>query len=75
MPSKYTLKEMATIQTEFEHKFAGLPGVTGIGLGKSRSGEYELKVYVDSIQSSRRLPQRFKEAPVSVEVTGKISAY
>ena len=66
---------MTSIQSEFERRFAGLPGVLGIGLGKGEGGEYELKVYVVDAHASEPFPKKFQDARVSVEVTGKITAH
>jgi hypothetical protein len=76
MSRKHTLKEMISIQSEFERKFASSPGIVGVGIGKdNNTGDYALRVFVQNRNASRRLPTSFHDVVVSIDVTGDLTAY
>jgi len=72
MNRRHTLSEMALIQSEFERRFSGVPGLLGVGIGKDQTtGDYALKVYVMDNRASGRLPKSFNDVAVSIDVTGQ----
>lgn len=56
---------------ELTAKVMGRPGVTGTAVGE-RGGGPCLKVYVESSEAGKGVPDRVRGVPVVVEVTGKI---
>ncbi|QEG38134.1 hypothetical protein [Roseimaritima ulvae] len=58
-----------------ERQLSQRPGVNGMGMSKTPSGQDAIIVYVDNEQTRSSLPSDVEGTPVIGEVTGQIRAY
>jgi hypothetical protein len=58
-----------------EAQLLGLPGVEGVGLGRSESGAEAIIVYVSAADMAFRLPSDVAGMPVVIQHSGPINAY
>ena len=65
---------LSDVLTAAEARLMSLPGVTGVGLGQTETGNDALTVYLQSAGAAARLPKTFEGLPVVTEVTGDIVA-
>jgi hypothetical protein len=73
---KHSMNEMTSIQSEFTRRYSELPGLLGVGIGRDETtGDYQLKVYVQSAAVIKKLPRSFHNVPVSIDVTTGAVAY
>ena len=58
-----------------ERSLMAIDGVTGVGLGRTPTGDDAIVVYLRHAAARKRLPATVEGYPVVVEVTGEIDAY
>lgn len=58
-----------------EGKLLGIPGVTGVAVGRSPIGDDALVVYLRDASVKSRVPTQVEGYPVLTTVTGEIDAY
>lgn len=72
---KATLKLARAAKQRAAELFGDLPGLVGIGVCKNESGDYAVKINLDSepTRAGRsRLPKTISGVPVAVEIVGRV---
>ena len=65
---------LSDVLTAAEVRLMSIPGVTGVGLGQTVTGDDALTVYLLNASAAASLPKVFEGLPVVTEVTGDIVA-
>lgn len=65
---------VAHVRHRHEPGLRAIPGVTGVGIGPTRTGAEGILVYVLDRSTAERLPQNLEGIPVEAVVTGVIEA-
>lgn len=63
------------VKARHEDKLMQIPGVVGVGLGRSAIGDPAIIVYTQHQDVSQQLPKSIENLDVIIEVTGDIEAY
>lgn len=72
---KHTMVEARSAKQTVETQLRGVPGIS-LGIGQTDNGsDYAVVVLVEDEQTARRLPVISSELPVTIKVSGKVSAY
>ena len=61
-------------RSQAERQLLGIPGVTGVGAGRTPLGDEAVVVYVRTAADCKRLPPAIAGVPLVCEVTGEIEA-
>jgi hypothetical protein len=61
--------DLASVKVAAKRELGGVPGVLGFGIGAGT-----LRVYVQDDRVREHLPERFRQVPVDLIVTGDIRA-
>lgn len=73
---KHSIKEAEAIQKDFEARFGGTKGITGIGICLSPNGDdLALNVFVTKTKEAASLPRTFEGLDIVVETTGTMRAF
>ena len=62
-------------RARFEAQYMERDGVEGVGEGRDAIGNPAITVYVRDPDVAKRLPKRFENHPVLIEIVGAIDAY
>ncbi len=63
------------VKRRHEEELLGLPGVTGVGVGRGPVGDDAIVVYLKEQSEASRIPGTIEGIPVVTEVTSDIEAY
>jgi hypothetical protein len=76
-PSSQAMARVRAVKRQHEGKLLDMAGVVGAGIGRSRSGEPVIEVYLDADESAKKaqIPNQLDGVPVRVVVTGPFTAF
>ena len=67
-----TESRILQIKRDHEQRLLALPGIVGVGVGRTELGEDALMVYLENIEAAANLPKYIDGIAVVWEVTGPI---
>ncbi|HIE28634.1 TPA: hypothetical protein EYP66_15250 [Candidatus Poribacteria bacterium] len=74
---KQSIETLKTIQKKYESQLKQIPEVEGLGIGRSSSGEFCLRVYAKkkSPNLEQLIPQKLEGVRVEIKEVGEMVAF
>lgn len=63
------------VRARHERALMAIDGVVGVGIGRTRIGDYAIVLYLRDVSVKQRVPIQIEGYPVETTVTGEIDAY